>query len=103
MLKKAGFSVLSAANGREALEVVKSNDKAIDLVLTDIVMPQMNGKKLAEELEKDYPAISLLFMSGYTDKEIFESGVKKDRSNFIAKPFTAKELMRKIHRLLSQR
>jgi two-component system, cell cycle sensor histidine kinase and response regulator CckA len=96
ILQKSGYSVLSAPNGREALQLVRERPGRIDLVITDMVMPQMGGWELAEQLRVLQPGIKILFMSGYIDKQqdVNESGSRDNA--FIEKPFTPEELLHKI-------
>lgn len=101
-LKGAGYSVLQAENGEEALRVSVNFNQKIDLVLTDVVMPKMNGRKLAEEVVKIHPEVKVLFMSGYTDDAIIHHGVLDQNTEFIAKPFKPTALLHKIRLVLDQ-
>jgi PAS domain S-box-containing protein len=96
ILQKSGYSVLSAPNGREALRLVREHPGRIDLVITDMVMPQMGGRELADALRGLQPDIKILLMSGYMDKQqdVNESG-SRDHA-FIEKPFTPEALLHKI-------
>lgn len=100
-LVAAGYTVLSAADGEEALRVSASHAGAIDLVVTDVVMPRLNGKALAAELAKTRPGTKILFMSGYTDNLIVHHGVLDEGIQFLAKPFTATDLREKVWEVLS--
>jgi two-component system cell cycle sensor histidine kinase/response regulator CckA len=101
MLWRAGFAVLEAAGGEEALRIAGQHAQPIQLLLTDILMPDMNGYELAEKLQAARPGIKVLFMSGYTDKALFEStGRKLDGSRMIRKPFTAYHLVQRIEEAL---
>lgn len=99
ILEKAGFSVLTAADGAEALWVCEQRPGAIDLVLTDIVMPKMGGKALVDRLASIRPEIKTLFMSGYADKAVIDHGFDAG-SAFIPKPFTSEALVRKVREVL---
>lgn len=99
ILEKAGFSVLTAADGAEALWVCEQRPGAIDLVLTDIVMPKMGGKALVDRLASIRPEIKTLFMSGYADKAIIDHGFDAGWA-FIPKPFTSEALVRKVREVL---
>ncbi|HEX3746906.1 MAG TPA: PAS domain-containing protein [Bryobacteraceae bacterium] len=101
MLERHGFRVLPAASGREALEICQSEGNAIDLVLSDMVMPQMSGDKLAEELHRLYPGIQVLFMSGYSEHAVVDQALLSPEVNFISKPFTAATLLSKVNQALS--
>jgi signal transduction histidine kinase/CheY-like chemotaxis protein len=99
-LEKAGYTVLRAANAQEALAVVRSCTAPIDLLLTDVVMPGMNGRELADEVVKLRPDIRVLYMSGYTDDALLVRGVKTNSASFIQKPFSMPELTVKIREVL---
>lgn len=100
MLKKFGYSVLPANNPMKAIELAKDNLNDINLLLTDVVMPEMNGRELSEQLEKQIPHLKTLFMSGYTANVIAHRGVLEDGVNFIAKPISKKELAIKVRETL---
>ncbi|MGE0863434.1 MAG: ATP-binding protein [Vicinamibacterales bacterium] len=93
----AGYQVLTAASGREALSVVESVSEPVDLVLTDVIMPGMSGRRLAEQLYERWPATRVLFMSGYIDDQ---TRIMGPGEQFISKPFTRGALLRKIRELL---
>jgi len=96
ILSTAGYCVLTAANGNEALEIFKTHQKEIHLLLTDIVMPQMGGKVLAEQLLRIMPKLKVIFMSGYADNAITTQGLLDNNTLFIGKPFSATDMLRKI-------
>ena len=100
LLEKAGYTVLSAADGEQALITCQRHAGKIDLLLTDVVMPRMSGKRLAERLAKLRPALKILYMSGYTDDAIVQHGVLEAGTQFIAKPFSEADLTRKIRAVL---
>ncbi len=100
MLERSGYAVLAAASPSEALAVAKEHAGKIDLMITDVVMPEMNGKELAKIIQELYPQIKVLFMSGYTANAIAHHGVLDDGMNFIQKPFSYKDLTDKIHAAL---
>ena len=99
-LEAAGFRVLSAGSGEEALEVAASSGVTFDLLLTDVVMPGMNGRVLAEQLLPRQPGIKLLYMSGYTDSFIAGHGVLDPETHLLHKPFTEEILIRKVREVL---
>ncbi len=103
MLTECGYRVIEASNGIEALAIIENREYEIDLVVTDIVMPQMGGRELAEKLTEICPQLPVLFTSGYTDDEIIRSGVIKEEINFIQKPFTFETFTRKVGEKLSDR
>ena len=102
MLETSGHKVFVAANGREALDIVERENEAIDLVLTDVIMPQMGGKELAAHLASRAPATKILYMSGYTDDALMNGGMETGTA-FLEKPFTPDTLIRSVNDLLAQR
>jgi len=100
ILAAAGFTVLAAANGGEALLACEQVGARIDLLLTDVVMPRMNGRELADRLRQRLPKLKILFMSGYPDAAVIDQGHLDPAANFIAKPFSAALLTRRVRDLL---
>ncbi len=100
LLKHLGYKVLSAATPGEALRLADTAKEKIDLLLTDVVMPEMNGRDLADKLTARQPRLKCLFMSGYTADVISHHGVINEGLSFIEKPFTKAELADKIRILL---
>ncbi len=100
MLEKKGYTVLSAATPSEAVEKAKNHSGAIELLMTDVVMPEMNGRDLAGQITDLYPDIRLLFMSGYTANVIAHQGILDDGVSFIQKPFSMADMTVKIRELL---
>ncbi|MBL8759755.1 MAG: response regulator, partial [Phycisphaerae bacterium] len=98
-LRSAGYTVLSAESGPEALKVAAGHAGAIDLLLTDVVMPEMSGVQLAEKLAQTRK-IAVIYMSGYTEETITHHGVDPERATFIAKPFMSDTLLHLIRRVL---
>ncbi|HMG21415.1 MAG TPA: ATP-binding protein, partial [Kofleriaceae bacterium] len=99
-LESAGYTVLSAANGSEALLTFAPYAGEIHLLLTDVIMPRMGGRDLAEQLARTRPALKVLYMSGYTDDAIVHHGVLDAGTAFIGKPFTAVQLTQKVREVL---
>jgi two-component system cell cycle sensor histidine kinase/response regulator CckA len=98
ILARHGYTVLEAADGREALEVSEAHNHGIHLLLTDIIMPRMNGGELAEHLRRINPRLPMIFMSGYTSDGF---GPRPARAtSFLAKPFTPHELTRTVREVL---
>jgi YesN/AraC family two-component response regulator len=91
---------LSAHNGEEALEIATRQGSIFDLLLTDVVMPGMNGRVLAEQLLPRQPGMKVLYMSGYSDSFIAGHGVLEPGTNFLHKPFTEEVLIRKVREVL---
>jgi two-component system, cell cycle sensor histidine kinase and response regulator CckA len=100
VLEAGGYRVLGAAGGEEAVRVAAGHDGTIHLLLTDVVMPGMNGRMLAERLLKSRPGMKVLYTSGYTDDVIFQRGVLPEGSAFLHKPFTTHGLERKVRDIL---
>ena len=101
-LESAGFHVLSASCGEEALEIATQHGSTFDLLLTDVVMPGMNGRVLAEQLLPRQPGMKVLYMSGYTDSFIAGHGVLHPGTNLLHKPFTEEVLIRKVREVLDR-
>jgi len=100
ILEMCGYTVLEASNGIEALSLCEKVDCHIDLLMTDVVMPQMGGRELSERFTQIYPHMRILFTSGYTDDAIVRHGVIEADTNFIQKPFTPDDLARKVRKIL---
>jgi DNA-binding response OmpR family regulator len=99
-LKENGYRVLSAADGSEAQRLAAQFAGPIDLLVTDVVMPGINGRVLAERLAPNHPAMKVLYMSGYTDSFIAGHGVLEEGTHLLHKPITEETLMRKVRELL---
>jgi len=100
ILGSLGYSVIEAANGEEAVRVSRTHGGKIDLLFTDVVMPGMNGRKLAETLLESRPETKVLYTSGYTENVIVHHGILEKRLSFIAKPYTRGTLSRKVREVL---
>jgi CheY-like chemotaxis protein len=98
-LQKSGYTVLEAGNGREALAVVAGHGGSIHLLVSDVVMPEMGGRELAERLTAALPGLRVLFVSGYTEDRAILKGVR-DGGHFLAKPFAQATLARKVREVL---
>ena len=101
VLENQGYRVYDVKNGAAALEIAK--DTVFDLLLTDVVMPGMNGKELSDQLISIQPQTKTIFMSGYTDNAIVHHGVLTDGLPFLQKPFSLKGLCRKIRQVLDEK
>ncbi len=100
ILKLHGYQVLDTHSGRQAIEIVKSHDGPIDLLITDVIMPDMNGKELQQQLAQTHPKIKTLFMSGYPEDVISHHGVLDPGLHFIQKPFSLHEFLAKVRQVL---
>ena len=102
-LNRLQYKVLTATTPTEAIDKVVTHNQKIDLLLTDVTMPQMNGYQLSQQILKLYPDIKILFMSGYTAQVIVHQGVLNERTNFIEKPFSLQKLATAIRDALNKK
>lgn len=101
MLLRDGYQVIGAADGEEALQIARDNANRIDMLLTDIVMPQLNGRDLADRLKKMMPGLKVLYMSGFMKEAILKYyGISITGIPFLQKPFTRETLSRKVREVL---
>lgn len=100
ILRNHGYTVLEAENGAMALQICKRHAGDIQLVLTDVVMPEMSGRQLAEHLRERRMSAKVLFMSGYTDDAVVRHGILEAEASFIQKPFTPSSLSQKVREVL---
>jgi len=103
ILKKIGYSVVLAESPTEALAVFEKETTPIDLMITDVVMPQMSGAELVAKINKIKPELKVLFMSGYTENVIVRQGVLKEDIHFIQKPFIMNDFARKVREAIEDR
>ena len=103
MLKTIGYTVLVAETPSDALSLCTKQDTPIDLLITDVVMPEMSGPELRDMIKASRPDIKVLFMSGYTSNVIVHHGVLEEGVHFIQKPFSMNDLARKIHHALGDK
>src|SRR3984893_17263551 len=99
-LKESGYHILSAPDGQQALQTARQHPGPIHLLLTDVVMPGMNGRVLGERLASSQPKMKVLYMSGYTDSFIAGHGVLEQGTHLLHKPFTQETLTRKVREVL---
>jgi two-component system, cell cycle sensor histidine kinase and response regulator CckA len=101
VLRQLGYRVVAAADPAEGLLVLKTADQPFDVVLTDVVMPGMNGRQFAEQVLAKHPSTKVLYMSGYTDDMIVHHGVVNGSVDLLSKPFTIEQLAAKLREVLS--
>jgi two-component system cell cycle sensor histidine kinase/response regulator CckA len=101
ILERAGYRVLTAGSGAEAMELCEHLPTPIDVLLTDVVMPGVGGKELAAHLSDRFPELKVMFMTGYTDDESFRRGISDPRQTLLVKPFSPVDLLRKLREVLS--
>jgi len=102
LLKLNGYHVLEAADGIEALRICRQHPGEIQLLVTDVVMPGMSGRELAEQLAVEQPSIKVLYMSGYTDDTVVHAGVAQAGMAFLQKPFSPTTFTHKVREVLDQ-
>ena len=100
ILSSGGYRVVAAADGAEALDLAERHERGIDLLVTDVIMPGINGKVLSERLKKDIPGLKVLFISGYTYDIIVHQGILDPGITLLMKPFTRTELLRSVRRVI---
>jgi signal transduction histidine kinase len=101
-LREKGYTVFEAVNGEEGLRVARQHEGKIDLVLTDVIMPVMGGKEMADHLRTSHPDTKVLFTSGYTQDAIGDHGVLRPGIVFLQKPYTTSTLARKVREVLEE-
>lgn len=101
-LTASGYPVLEAANGDEALRIARAYRGRIDLILTDVVMPHMGGKPLAEQMAQIRPRTRVLYMSGYPDDGIVQAGILANDVTLLEKPFTREILSKRVRQVLDK-
>jgi CheY-like chemotaxis protein len=99
-LQSLGYTVLEAQGGEAAIQMMTEHPGEVDLLLSDVVMPEMSGRTLAETLAAQHPELKVLFVSGYTDDAIVRHGVLQAEVAFLQKPFTMGALARKLREVL---
>ncbi len=102
VLAEQGYNVMCAVDGIEAMQKAKEYDGQIHLLITDVIMPHMNGQELAEQLSAERPDMKVLFVSGYSDNDIGDHGIIDQRIDLLQKPFTPQTLARKIRDVIQE-
>jgi DNA-binding response OmpR family regulator len=100
VLAQFGYTVLEAPNGEEALRLAEAYRGPINLVLTDVVMPRLSGRDLAQRVLASHPEAHVLFMSGYTDDAVVQHGVQTHAVALLRKPFTPYALVARVREVL---
>ena len=100
ILQDQGYKVLEGMNPTDAIRIGERHKDSIDLLLTDVVLPEMSGRKVAEHLAFLRPGMKVLYMSGYTDDSVVRHGVLEANTAFLQKPFTPESLARKVREVL---
>ena len=103
VLQRNGYSVIQASDGRAALELAATHSGTIHLLVTDVIMPEMSGRQLADRLREVRSELKVLFVSGYTDDAIIRHGILEPGIAFLQKPFTPESLARKVRAVLDER
>ncbi|MGC1849613.1 MAG: response regulator, partial [Pseudolabrys sp.] len=101
-LSSRGYTVLQAANGVEAIEAIECHSGKIDLVVSDVVMPEMDGPTLLKELRRRDPNVKIIFVSGYAEEAFSKNLPSQEQYAFLAKPFTLKQLVAEVKKTLMQ-
>jgi PAS domain S-box-containing protein len=102
ILEAAGYEVIEAFDGQDALDRFMMHPAAVDILITDVIMPKTDGKRLYQEIEKVRPGMKALFMSGYTKDVVIERGILDDELNFLEKPVRSSELLRMVRHILDR-
>jgi DNA-binding response OmpR family regulator len=102
VLQAEGYRLLEVRRGEDALALLEQHQGAINLLLTDVVMPGMSGRELAERLKRLRPQAKVLFMSGYADDAVVRHGVSMAEVEFLAKPFSLDQLVARVRQVLDK-
>jgi two-component system cell cycle sensor histidine kinase/response regulator CckA len=100
VLQSHGYQVLVAQDGKDALRVVEAHQGGIDLLLTDVVMPHLGGRQVAEAIRPRFPEMKVVYMSGYTDDAVVRHGLVHEQVPFLQKPVSPLKLARKVRSVL---
>jgi two-component system, cell cycle sensor histidine kinase and response regulator CckA len=100
ILQRNGYTVLEAPGGQEALRVLREHPGPIQLLLSDVIMPEMNGREVAERVRERRPGIKVLFMSAYSPEAIAHDGLLEAGAAFLRKPFEIGQLLKAVRRTL---
>lgn len=100
-LRNFGFTVLEASSGKEALDLLSNLQNPLDLIITDVIMPEMNGRDLVNKIRLQRPGVAVLYMSGYPHDVIADRGILEEGINFIEKTAVVTDLLPKVRSLLN--
>ena len=100
ILESKGYTVLEAEHGEDALQMVRGVTRPIHLLISDVVMPELGGRQLADRLLIEHPEMKVLYLSGYTDDAVIRHGILQEKVNFLQKPFLSLALARKVREVL---
>jgi two-component system cell cycle sensor histidine kinase/response regulator CckA len=100
LLRDGGYRVIQSKDGEDALRIMATSEAGIDLLLTDVIMPERSGPELVREVEKGHPKTRFVFMSGYSDDMVKRHGLLMQEDHFLEKPFTKRSLLAKVHSAL---
>jgi signal transduction histidine kinase/CheY-like chemotaxis protein len=102
MLERAGYQVFAANDGSEAMKLAEQHDQEISLLITDVIMPDMSGREVAEQLHQKIPMIRTLYISGYTEDVLNAHGIPATAGAFLGKPFSSQELLQNVRKVLKR-
>jgi len=103
ILKRAGYTVLTAENGNEAIRVFRENEQKIDLIILDLIMPEAGGEVVYSTLQKEHPNLRFLFASGYSTQTVHTGFVLNEGVELLQKPYPPDALLRKVRQILDQK
>ena len=103
VLQTHGYKVLAARDGKDAMRAVAKHQGPIELLVTDVVMPGMGGREVAEALQPRFPEMKVLYTSGYTDDAVVRHGILQAESAFLQKPYSPQSLAKKVRQVLDHK
>ncbi|MBA7626877.1 Sensor kinase CckA [subsurface metagenome] len=102
VLERLGYNVIAASDGEEAINLASEHNGEIHLLLTDLVMPKIDGKELAKQLKAERPNVKVLYVSGYSSEITLQHGILSNETNFLQKPFSAADLAQKLREVIDE-